>query len=144
MRVYGNKLAFFFKKYKAMDHVIYSFEKLEAWLKAKELVKNVYSVTQSFPKNEQFGLTQQIRRAAVSVASNIAEGSGRKSPKDKAHYSVMAFGSILEVINQLILANELEFIEEKIYQNTRKLAQETSYMINALYKQQISGSKKKS
>ncbi len=56
----------------------------------------------------------------------------------------MAFGSILEVINQLILANELEFIEEKIYQNTRKLAQETSYMINALYKQQISGSKKKS
>ncbi|MBK8493530.1 MAG: four helix bundle protein [Saprospirales bacterium] len=124
-----------------MDWLTYSFEKLEAWVKAKEFAKTIYSVTHTFPKDEKFGLSQQLKRASVSIASNIAEGSGRKSPKDKAHFSVIAFSSLLEVVNQLILAYEFGLIDKDTYKKLRKQAQETSYLINALHKSQISSLK---
>jgi len=124
-----------------MNWLTYSFEKLEAWKKAKELAKTIYSITNTFPKNELFGLTQQLRRAAVSVASNIAEGSGRKSPKDKAHFTVIAFSSLIEVVNHIILAYEFGLIDENTYRSVRKQTQETSYLINALHRSQISKKK---
>jgi four helix bundle protein len=92
----------------------YSFEKLEVWVEAKDFTKSAYHITSKFPDTEKFGLVSQIRRASVSMCSNIAEGSARKSYKDKTHFTTMAFGSSVEVLNQLILSYELSFILKKI------------------------------
>jgi len=77
----------------------YSFEKLEVWKESIELVKSIYEITKRFPVSEKYGLTNQLRRASVSVSSNLAEGTSRKSKKDQAHYTTMSFGSALEVLN---------------------------------------------
>ena len=82
---------------------VYSFEKLEVWVEAKELSKVIYTVTKDFPSDEKFGLTSQLRRASISICSNIAEGSARKTNKDKAHFTTMAFSSAVEVLNQVII-----------------------------------------
>ena len=68
----------------------YSFEKLNVWLEARNLVRWIYKMTDTFPSDERFGLVMQLRRAAISVVSNLAEGSARKSPKDQAHFSQIA------------------------------------------------------
>ena len=96
---------------------IYSFEKLEVWNVSKEFTKSIYKLTSTFPDSERFGLVSQLRRASVSICSNIAEGSARKSFKDKAHFTTMAFSSTVEVLNQLILSFELDFIKEKTILN---------------------------
>ena len=85
---------------------VFSFEKLEVWLEAKEFSKMIYEITSNFPDTEKFGLTSQLRRASISIASNIAEGSARKRYKDKAHFTTMAFGSAVEILNQLIISFE--------------------------------------
>ena len=72
---------------------IYSFEKLDVWMEARQLVKWIYIHTASFPSEEKFGLVMQLRRAAISIVSNLAEGSGRQSSKDQAHFSQIAYGS---------------------------------------------------
>ena len=82
----------------------YSFENLEVWQKSRKLVKTIYKTTEKFPKDEKFGLTSQIRRVSISVSSNIAEGSTRWSKKDKARFYEIAFGSLMEILNQLILS----------------------------------------
>ncbi len=82
---------------------IYSFEKLDVWKDAKELTKQIYSITKAFPSEEKFGLTSKLRRAFVSIASNIAKGSSRKSGKDQAHFSVIAYSSTVAVLNQLFI-----------------------------------------
>ncbi len=64
----------------------FSFEKLNVWIDSKELVKEIYSITQKFPSEEKFGLTNQLRRASISVASNLAEGTSRNTNKDKVHF----------------------------------------------------------
>lgn len=92
--------------------MIYSFEKLEVWKKSRELVKDIYHLTQTFPSEEKFGLTNQIRRAIVSVSSNIAEGSTRQTFKEKARFYEIAFGSLIEVLNQLLLASDLGYVAE--------------------------------
>ncbi len=92
---------------------IFSFEKLEVWVESKEFSKKIYSVTEDFPENEKFGLISQLRRASISICSNIAEDSARKTFKEKAHFSTIAFGSAVEVLNQLILSYELNFLPEK-------------------------------
>ncbi len=73
-----------------MERYRFPFEKLGVWQDARQLVKNVYGLTKSFPVDEKFGLISQVNRAAISVASNLAEGSGRTSFKDQAHFSQMA------------------------------------------------------
>ena len=88
------------------------FEKLEVWQNSREFVKEIYSVTKSFPDDEKFGLTSQIRRASLSVSANIAEGMSRKTEKDKARFISISFGSAIEVVNFLILANDLSLINE--------------------------------
>lgn len=86
---------------------IYSFERLEVWQKSGKLVEQVYHYTRQFPVEEKYGLANQLRRASVSVSSNIAEGSARWSKKDKARFHELAYGSLIEVLNQLILSNDL-------------------------------------
>ncbi len=85
----------------------FSFEKLVIWQKSRLIVKEVYRISSSFPGEERQGLSNQLRRAAVSIASNIAEGSGRFSNKEKAHFCEIAYGSLMEVICQLTLAIDL-------------------------------------
>ena len=91
---------------------LYPFERLEVWQLSIDLTVNIYDYTSKFPAREQYGLSHQVRRAAVSVSSNLSEGSGRISKKDQAHFFSMAYSSLMEVLNQLILANRIGYIEE--------------------------------
>jgi len=111
---------------------VYSFEKPEVWKESKEFTKAIYNVTSGFPESEKFGLFSQLRRASVSVCSNIAEGSARNSNKDKAHFTTMAFSSAVEVLNQLIISCELNFISENDYQTLRTLLESIINILNAL------------
>ena len=89
-----------------------SFTDLIVWQEGHKMVLMVYQRTKSFPKEEIFGLTNQVRRAAVSVTSNIAEGFNRKSEKDKMHFYVMAQGSVAEIQNQLLVARDVGYMNK--------------------------------
>ena len=115
----------------------YSFEKLEVWTDAKLLVKQIYKLTESFPTSEQFGITNQIRRAAVSVASNIAEGTSRKTKKEQARFSQIAYSSLMELLTQIILCFEMEMLSEEDYHAVRSAIETISYKLNGLYNSQI-------
>ena len=115
----------------------FSFEKLNVWIDSKELVKLIYAVTGNFPSEEKFGLTNQLRRASISIASNIAEGTSRNTNKDKAHFTTMAFSSLMEVLNQLIIAHELDFIKKDDYLDIRNNIDKISNKLNALRKSQL-------
>ncbi len=116
---------------------IYSFEKLEVWNDAKKFTKKIYEITRTFPDTEKFGLTSQIRRASISICSNIAEGSARKTDKDKAHYTTMSFSSAVEVLNQLIISKELGFLSDEQYQSCRSLIESITNKLNSLRSYQI-------
>lgn len=88
------------------------YRKLDAYIKAQEIVKMVYVLLKKFPKEEQFAMCSQLRRASVSITSNIAEGVTRYSYKDKVHFLEMSFGSLMEVMSQLELACSLGYITE--------------------------------
>ena len=85
---------------------------LEVWKESRKLVKMIYDVSKSFPDEEKFGLTNQIRRCSVSVPSNIAEGCGRKTPNDKLRFYYISRGSLFELETQLFIALDLSFIHE--------------------------------
>jgi four helix bundle protein len=121
---------------------VYSFEKLEVWKESKKLTKIIYQITSRYPENEKFGLTSQLRRASISVCSNLAEGSARITSKDKAHFSTMAYSSLIEVLNQIIISYELDFIDESDYLNFRILIESLSNKINSLRKFQLNESTK--
>jgi four helix bundle protein len=110
----------------------YSFEKLEVWNESKEFTKSIYTITTTFPDQEKFGLISQLRRASVSICSNIAEGSARNTYKDKAHFTTMAFSSAIEVINQLILSFEMKFISEEVYTKLRLELESITNKLNGL------------
>ena len=112
----------------------YSFESLEVWQQSRKLVKAIYVVTNEFPAEEKFGLTSQLRRAGVSVSSNIAEGSTRWSRKDQARFYEIAFGSLMEILNQLILSCDLGFLKENKLEEIRTTIDAVGRMLNALYK----------
>ena len=113
---------------------MFSFEKLEIWQLSRVLSIKIYKITSEFPKDELYGLTSQLRRAAVSVSSNIAEGNSRLSQKDKAHFIEVAFSSLMEVMNQLIISKDLDFITEEDLNTFRKDIGELSNKINAFHK----------
>lgn len=115
----------------------FSFEKLIAWQKGRELALLIYRTTKQFPKEEIFGLTSQMRRCSISIASNLAEGSGRQSLKEKARFSEIAYSSSLELLNQVILSNDFEFINENDYLSLREKIAEVNMLIDGLYKSQI-------
>jgi four helix bundle protein len=91
---------------------IYSFEKLEVWQLARTFRKSIYLLTPKFPKEETFGLISQIKRSVSSIGACLAEGSGKITMKDKAHYTNMAYTTTLETLNHLIAAMDLDYISE--------------------------------
>ena len=113
----------------------YAFEKLIVWQEARELTKYVYQITTGFPDTEKFGLTNQMRRAAVSVASNIAEGSGRRGSKEQQQYYRVAYSSLMELLSQLILAYDLDYLtENKLNSEFRPLIERISSKLYSLRK----------
>ena len=109
-----------------------NFRKLDIWKKAIELTKLIYKITVDFPITEKYGLKSQIQRAAVSVASNIAEGSSRRSEVDFARFLEMSIGSAFEVETQLIIAKELGYISKSNYESILSHIQILQRQINAL------------
>lgn len=107
------------------------YRKLNVWELAHELVLDVYRVTADFPANEKFGLTNQIRRAAVSIPSNIVEGSARSSNADFSRFVSISMGSAAEVEYQLYLAYELKFVDEESYHNLASKLEKLRRMLNA-------------
>jgi four helix bundle protein len=116
---------------------IYSFEKLDVWKKARKLNSQIYTITKKFPKEETYGLVQQLRRASISISSNLAEGSSRNTYRDKARFTNIAYSSLMEVLNQLILSKDLKYINENEYLEIRPLVEEIGNKLNALLNYQL-------
>jgi four helix bundle protein len=115
-----------------MKSFTYSFEKLEVWNLSRQLVKEVYDLTSSFPRDETYGMISQLRRATVSVSNNLAEGSSRKTQRDQAHFTQIAFSSLMEVLNMLILSVDLNLIQQEKYLAVRPKIEQIGNMLNAL------------
>ena len=96
-----------------MENTTFSFEKLDVYQKARKLIKNIYLLQNEFPKEERYALGDQVRRAATSIAANLAEGSGRQSIREKIHFVEIAFGSMTEVFCELQTACDLGYIKEE-------------------------------
>jgi four helix bundle protein len=111
-----------------------SYKELFAWQKAMDVVTEIYRVTRGFPKEEIFGLTSQMRRAAVSIASNIAEGHGRISANDRKYFVAMARGSLLEVETQLQIAVNLTYVDAVQAKPLFAAMSELGKIINGLLK----------
>jgi len=111
---------------------IHSYKDLIIWQKSILLIEKIYELTRVFPKEELYGLTNQIRRAAVSVASNIAEGQSRGSLKEYIQFLTISFGSIAEVDTQLYIAMKIDYINEKQYQEIYLLLLEIQKMTHVL------------
>ena len=92
---------------------MHRFKDLEIWKRSRIFYSAIYQVTSNFPESEKFGLTNQLRRAAVSIPSNIAEGSSRKSNKDFARFLQITLGSAFEIETQLLIASDLNFISDE-------------------------------
>lgn len=115
---------------------VYSFERLECWQCAKKLAVWTYTNTRNFPAEEKFGLVSQMRRAAISIASNIAEGTSRITNKDKSHFCTIAYSSTLELLNDLIISMDLMLLSEDQYQQGRQLIEKQTLLIASLRKTQ--------
>ena len=115
-----------------MEDKLFSFEGLEVYQAARALVKEVYLLQNKFPKTETFALGDQIRRSASSVTSNIAEGSGRNSFKEKAHFIEIAYGSLMEAFSQLQIAQDLNYISEKDIDDIRPSFINVAKMLSGL------------
>ncbi len=117
-----------------VDSKIRSFTDLNAWKEAHLLVLMVYGIVKNFPKDEQFGLVSQIKRAVVSISSNIAEGFSRQTYKDKIHFYVMSLGSLTEVQNQLLIAKDIGFLGKDDFNIIADQTVKVSKIINGLVK----------
>lgn len=111
---------------------MFNFERLEVWHKAIGFADAVYSATRSFPSDERFGLTNQMRRAAVSISSNIAEGSSRNSRKDFARFIEIATGSVFEVVSQSFIARNQGLLPPADFMVLYPAAEEQSRMLSGL------------
>ena len=110
------------------------FSKLKVWEKAHHFTLQVYRITKTFPSDERFGLTVQLRRSAASVPTNIAEGCGRDSERDFARFMGIAAGSASEVEYQLLLANDLNYIQDETYEELNQQVNELKKMLNSFIK----------
>lgn len=110
----------------------YSFENMKAWQVARILVVDVYRLLNEFPNSEKYALCDQIRRAIVSVPSNLAEGSGRISIKEQLHFYEISYGSLMEAYNQLIIAVDLNYIGESSLERIRPKIDEVARLLNGL------------
>jgi four helix bundle protein len=117
---------------------MFNFEKLEVWQKAIDFADVVYNETRAFPAEERFGLTNQVRRAAVSISSNIAEGSSRSSKNDFARFTEIAAGSLFEAVSQAFIARNQGFLGENEFQKIYADAEEMSRMLSGLRRSLLS------
>jgi four helix bundle protein len=111
-----------------------NFKNLLIWQNAFEIVRNAYNITNTFPASENWGLVQQINRAAVSIPSNIAEGNSRTSDKDKNRYIEIALGSTFELETQFLISKELQFGDQALIDKTLLLITEEEKMLTAFKK----------
>lgn len=111
---------------------MFRFEKLEVWQKAVEHAGRVYQITRQFPDDERYGLTSQVRRSAVSISSNIAEGSGRTSDVDFARFLEIAYGSLMENVSQAKVANLQGFIQGCEYDALNRESERLARMLSGL------------
>lgn len=111
---------------------VYSFEKLLAWQHSKSLSLWIYQQTKEFPGSEQFGFISQMRRAAISISSNIAEGSSRMTEKDQNNFYTISYSSSIELLNQLIIAKDLNYLNEEKYMEGRNLIEKQTFLISKL------------
>ena len=110
----------------------YAFENMKAWQEARKLVGEVYRLLENFPKFENYALCDQIRRSIISVPSNLAEGSGRISVKEQLHFYEIAYGSLMESYNQLIIAMDLEYISKENLNRIEPQIDAVARMLNGL------------
>ncbi len=112
------------------------YRELIVWQKAMDLVETIYRTTKVFPREEIYGLTSQIRRAAISIPSNIAEGNGRNTTRDYVHFLGMAYGSVKEVETQVLIAERLRYIDSNhsdgLVRMTTEIARLISGLVNSL------------
>ena len=108
------------------------YRDLIAWQKAKRLATEIYRLTERFPKTEIYGLTSQLRRAAVSVPSNIAEGQGRLTKGEFCHFLGLARGSLLELETQLAISLDLKIVEQAEYERLQQMSEEVCRILNGL------------
>jgi four helix bundle protein len=113
---------------------MFNFEKLTVWQKSVKFADELYEITEKFPRAEIFGITTQLRRASISIALNIAEGAGRKSKKEFAHFLSIAYGSICEVITIIKFCQNRKYIDENAYQKFYADAQEIARMLSGISK----------
>jgi four helix bundle protein len=117
---------------------MFNFEKLDVWHKAIDFADRIYNETRAFPAEERFGLANQLRRAAVSISSNIAEGSSRSSKNDFARFTEIAAGSLFESVSQAFIARRQSFLDEQQFRGIYANAEELSRMLSGLRKSLLS------
>lgn len=113
---------------------MFSFENLKVWQDSRKLVSSIYKLIEKFPSSEKYALSDQLKRAVISVPSNIAEGSGRFSSKEKIRFIEISYGSLMEVYCQLILAYDLQYINEDELKHESLKISEIAKMLKALKK----------
>ena len=116
----------------------YSFEKLDVWERSSDFVDKIYNITAEFPRDEKFCLTGQLKRAALSVTNNLAEGSGRITPKDKANFTQISFGSLMECLNLIITAKRRKLITSDRLIDLRNDIDNIAQMLSKLRRSQLS------
>jgi four helix bundle protein len=115
----------------------YSFENLDVWQCSRKFAVAIYSITKIYPAEEKYGLISQMRRAAISISSNFAEGSAKHTGKEKARFTETAFGSLMELLNQIILSYDLEFIQEEEMNRLRVIVDEIAVKSSRLRDSQL-------
>jgi four helix bundle protein len=121
---------------------IYGFEKLQVWQASISLATEIYKLTENFPQKEIFGLTSQIKRSVTSVSANISEGSARLSQADRARFYQIAFSSLMETLNHLILAKTFDYVDQELYEDIRWQIDALAVPLNGLHKSQLKGLKR--
>lgn len=109
-----------------------SFRNLNVYINAKELVRRVYELLKKFPKEEQYALCDQLRRAVVSIPSNIAEGCGRETQKDQTHFLNIAYGSLMEVLAQMDVACDLGYVQQEEFDEIERFVDDEAKMIRGM------------
>ena len=117
----------------------YSFKSLTVYIKAKDLVKDIYNIVKSFPLEERYALSDQLRRAVISVPSNIVEGINRMSNKEKSHFLEIAYASLMEVCCQIDIAKDLGFIDKQTNEDLENKINEIGKLISGLRKSILKG-----
>ena len=115
----------------------YGFEKLNVWQDSRKLVTQVYKITAKFPKAETYSLIDQIRRAAISIPANLAEGTSRATSREQARFTSISYSSLMELLSHFYLAMDLQYIESGTFDALKDDVLKISYQLNALRKAQL-------